>query len=104
MHRDQVGAGGGKVLDEAVGLFNHQMHVQKGVGVLAHRLQHRQAKGDIGDKIAVHHVKVDQIGAGDAVQAGAQPGEVGGENGGGNFNHGEAFLSVFLNLLDQNCP
>jgi hypothetical protein len=49
-----------------------------------------RAEGDVGDEVAVHHVHVDDgsaaaLGAGDLV---GEVGEVRGEDGEGQFDHG----------------
>ena len=83
MDRDDVGAGLTEPLHIANRPVDHQMDIQYHVGLLADRLQHRQAKRNIGDKDAVHHVKVEIVGAGlpAAGNVLAQAVEVGRQNG-----------------------
>lgn len=77
---DQVRAGPDKVLNIARRLFDHQMGVQEHVRILVHRLADGHSVGEVGDKGAVHHIKVDHVCALDGVQLLAQAGEVGGED------------------------
>ena len=93
---DQICAGPDKVLNVAHRLFNHQVGVQEHVCVLVHRLADGHAVGDIGDEGAVHHVKVDHIGAFNGVQLLAQVGEVGGKDRGSDFNHNREPLSSYF--------
>ena len=87
MDGDEIGSRVGEVVDIAVGVVDHQMHVQKGVGVLVDCLQHRQTEGDVGHEAAVHHVEVDEVGAGNAVKVCAQTGKIGGEDRGCDLYH-----------------
>ncbi len=59
----------------------------------------RRAEGDVGDEMTVHDVEVDPVGAGgvDGGDLGAQPGEIGGQDGGGDaqgLNHGGGPVAV----------
>ena len=52
-----------EVLDVAVGLLDHQVHVERPRRDALDRPHHRRADRDVGDEVAVHHVHVNQIGA-----------------------------------------
>ena len=82
VHRHHVRAGIDERLDVAIGIADHQVHVERQRGRLAQRLHDRHADGDVGHEVSVHHVDVDLIGAaarrgGDL---GAEVREVRGEN------------------------
>ena len=62
--REQVGPRLGEGLDVPHRLFDHQVDVQKHVGVLPDGLEHRDADGDVGDKGAVHHIHMEVVGGG----------------------------------------
>src|SRR5262249_3367647 len=47
VHRDQVGAGAGEVVDIALRLLDHEMDVEWALGDAAHRLHHQRADGDV---------------------------------------------------------
>ena len=83
MHGDHVGAGLGEGGDEGVGVLDHQVAVERQLGDGAQGLDHGRAEGDVGDKVAVHDIDVDDgaaaaLGRGDFV---GEMGEVGGEDG-----------------------
>ena len=64
MHRDDVGAGFGEGLEIGIARCDHEMHVEGLFGEGTKGLHHCWADGNIGHKMAVHHVDVDPIGAG----------------------------------------
>ena len=70
------------------------MDVQEHIRDLSDGFQYRDADGDVGDKHAVHHVHMDIIGIGDAVDIPLQICKIGGEDRRGNFNHGDDLFSV----------
>ena len=86
MDGDDVGAGLGEGVEERVDRRDHQMDVERLGGVRAERLHHRRADREVGHEMAVHHVDVDPVGAGlvDRAHFLAEPGEVGGEDRGGD--------------------
>ena len=43
-------------------MYNHQVHVHRFFRPLGYSFHHRETKGDIGHKSAVHHVQVEEIG------------------------------------------
>ena len=72
MHADPVGPGIGKGGDELVGVLDHQVAIEGQVGRLAQALHHRRPEGDVGHKMPVHDVHVDDraaapLGRGDLV-------------------------------------
>ena len=50
-----------KILNIALRLFDHQMHVKKAVRGLANGGNQRHAKGDGRDEQSVHHINVDVL-------------------------------------------
>jgi len=65
---------------------------RRGDAMLAQRLAHQRADGEIGHVVIVHHVEVDDVGAGGehVVDFLAQPGKVGGQDGRGDaVGHGK---------------
>ena len=88
MHGQAVGAGLGEGLEIGIDRRDHQMHVERLFGVRPQRLHHRRADGDVGNEMAVHHIDMDQVGAGrlDRLDFRAQPGKIGGQDGGGDQN------------------
>ena len=71
----------------ARGLRNHQMRIERQPGYLAHRFQHRHADREVRHEMPVHHVEMNQVGAGlfDPANLFAQAREVGGQNRRRNF-------------------
>jgi len=63
VHRKPIGARLAKRLDEGIDRRNHQMHVERSLGVGPDRLDHHRSDGDIGNEVAVHHIDMDEIGA-----------------------------------------
>ena len=80
MEIDKIRAGIAELLGVTHRLFDHQMHIKKHVRLLAQRLEHRDPNGDIRHKKAVHHVKVEIVGAGfpNLVHLGAKFGKISG--------------------------
>ena len=64
MDGDDVGAGFGEGIEKAIDRRNHEVDVERLLGVRAQRFDHRRADGEIGDEMAVHHVDVQPVGAG----------------------------------------
>src|SRR3546814_15787751 len=63
MEADVGGAGPGDVGDDAVDRPDHQVHVdRRGHAVLAQRLAHQWADGEVGHVVVVHHVEVHTVG------------------------------------------
>src|SRR5690606_15393022 len=60
---DDVGPGLGVALDVAVGVVDHQVHVERPGGHAAQGLDHGRPDGQVGHEVPVHHVHVDVVGA-----------------------------------------
>ena len=75
MDRKPIGAGLGKGVEIGIDRRDHQMDIERLFGVRPERLHHHGADGDVGDKMAVHHIDMDDIGAGclDRLDFRAQP-------------------------------
>ena len=87
---DPVGPGVGKRGDELVGILDHQVAIERQVGDLAQAFHHRRPDGDVGHKMAVHDVDVDDraaaaLGRGNLVR---QMGKIRREDGWQQLNHG----------------
>ena len=61
--RHHVGAGVDERLEVAIGLHDHQVHVERQRRGLAQRFHDRHADGDVRHEVSVHHVDVNLIGA-----------------------------------------
>ena len=89
MHGDRIRARFGEGVEKRVDGRNHQMDVERLAGVRAERLHHCRPDGQVGHKMAVHHVDMDPVCAGavDRAHFLAEPGEVGREDRGGDDRH-----------------
>ena len=106
MHGNPGGASPGEGFDEVVGIFDHQVTIERDVADgFAQRGDHRRADGDVGDEMAVHDVDMEDGAAG--VDGGlgldAELGEVGGEDGGCEFDQ-LALLTSPKRLDDSIIP
>ena len=63
MKGDDIGAGFGKIGDDAVDRLDHQVHIDRHCHMRANRLADQWADGQIGNIMVIHHVKVDNVGA-----------------------------------------
>ena len=90
MDGDDVGSCFLKPRDEAGGFLHHEVNVNRQFGERSNRRQNGRSKGHIRHKMAVHHVKMYPvrvpIGKGDDIAT--EVGEVGGEDGWRNLDHG----------------
>ncbi len=79
--------GFGKRLEVALGLFDHQMHIEGQSGDAPAGLHNEGSHGDVGDKVAVHDIDVQPVRTGRFAGSDlfAQTGEVGGKDGCGNY-------------------
>ena len=84
MDGDDIGAGGGEIGEIGIDRVDHQMHVERFRAVPTQGFDDRWADGQIGNKMAVHHIDMHPIGAGrvDGRDLGAQLGEIGRQNTG----------------------
>ena len=70
------------VLDEAIRLDDHQVQIERHLRRPAERLHDVRADGEVRDELTVHHVDVNQVGAGrlDRLHLLAQAREIGGQD------------------------
>ena len=96
---NDIRPGLGKRFQIRVDRRDHQMDVERLVGVRPQGFDHRRADRDIRDVMPVHHVDMDPVRARsvDRAHLFAKPCEVGGKDGGGNERrgHGELGQTVF---------
>ena len=87
MGNDHVGASGRVSLDIGVYRRDHQVHVHEGLYMRAERRHGGGAKGQVGDKMSVHHVHMHPITAlgFDGLNLLAEIGEIGGQDRRGDF-------------------
>ena len=104
MDRHQIGAGVAELLHVPHRLHDHQVDVQGQLRDLADGLHHRDADGDVGDEHAVHHIHMDVVGVGDAVNVPLQIRKIGGEDGRSNFNHGEDLFPLSFRCFQRSTP
>ncbi len=64
MHQQMVGAGGGEILEIALGLDHHQMHIERPLRHPAHRRDDERADRQVRHEASIHHVDMDPVGAG----------------------------------------
>ena len=90
MDGDVVGAGLGERIEEIVDRRDHEVYVERLLGVGAKRLHHGRADRQVGHEMAVHHVDVDPVGARfvDRPHVLAKLREVGGQDRGRDERHG----------------
>ena len=98
MDGDAVGAGFREGFQKGIDRRNHQMHVERFFGMGTKRLHHRRTDGDVGHEMTIHHIDMDEIGAGrlDGFDLGTQPGEIRRQDRRRDLDatgHGIAFLS-----------
>jgi len=81
---NDVGASLGEGLDIGVDGIDHQMNVENPVGMRTQRFHHARPEGDVGHEVSIHHIEMNPVGAGggDIAHFLAEPGEIGGEDGG----------------------
>ena len=86
MDADEVGAGLGKGLQVRVGRGDHQVDVEGDLACLRSAFTITGPKLMFGHEMPVHDVEVQPVGAGgsDGTRFLAQPGEIGGEERGGD--------------------
>ena len=89
MNDQRIRPGLDEPVEEPAGVLDHQVNFQRKVRDRAQPLDDHRPHAEIGDEVSVHHVDVDAVGPGrgDLADELTEPGEVGGEDGGGN--HGE---------------
>lgn len=79
---DPVGAGFGKFGDEEIGILDHEVAVKWDFELLAKGFDDRRTDGEIGDKMAIHDVEMENCPAAidGLLGIGSKLREVGGEN------------------------
>ena len=92
----QVGAGPDIGLHPALGLLDHEVHVEGEAGPLPDGLDDGRADGEVGDEVAVHHVHVEQVRAArlHARDGLAERGEVGGQDARRDAGHALTILAA----------
>ena len=91
VHDAAVGPGVGELLEQDLGVVDHEVAVEEEVGALAQRLHDRRADGEVGHEVTVHHVDVEEVGdPADPVDLGPEIGEVGGEDRGRELHRAKA--------------
>jgi len=98
MHADPVGSGISKCRNELVGVLDHQVAIERQAGGFAQALDDRRSNGDVGNKMPIHDVDVDDratasLGCGNVI---CQVGEISREDGWKQFDHRVLRGSVFL--------
>ena len=63
MHGDERRTGCEKIVQIPVGVGDHEVDVKGHGRCPAKGFHHRRPDGEIGDKMAVHHVHMDKVGA-----------------------------------------
>ena len=83
---DGVCAGFDKSRRVMIGMLDHQVDIERKLGLLAHKIDNRRPEGNIIDEMSVHDVAMNPIGAGFFSGADfiGQAGKIGRENGGRN--------------------
>ena len=88
MDRNPIGAGIGEGGNVLVGILDHQVAVERNIHSLAQRRDHRRPDGNVGHKVTIHHIDMEQGGATSHRSVGilSQAGEIGRQNGRCYFN------------------
>jgi hypothetical protein len=61
MHDEDRGAGVAEIADVFCRIGDHEVNVERNGHAAPYRLHNQRAEGDVGNKIAVHHVAVDTV-------------------------------------------
>ena len=107
MHRNPVGAGVGERRNVLVRILDHQMTIERNIHRFAQRCNHRRPDRDIGHKVAVHDIHMEQGGATSHRLVGilGQTGEIGRQYGRRYFDQDNTSLastgSNFITGADQ---
>ncbi len=88
--QDVIGPCLDEVGDVGIDRRDHHVHVERQLGVRPQRCQHRRAEADIRHEMPVHDVEMQPVGTGglDRRDLLSEPGEVGGEQAGGDGDVG----------------
>lgn len=98
MDQDVVGAGPNEVVEIALGLDDHEVHVERLGRGAAHRLDHDRAIADVRNEPAVHDVDVNPVGTRGVHRANLlrQATEVGGKDRRGDDERLHGALAAFV--------
>lgn len=79
MNRDDIGSGLGKGFKIRVGRCDHQMDIESLSGARAYGLDDVRTKGDVWNKVSIHHIAMNPVGTGfvDSIDLVAQAGKIG---------------------------
>ena len=81
MEGDEVGPRLDVVIDDIVGIRHHEVRVDGKRGAGFDLLQDARTEREVGNEMAVHDIVVHPIRGRDGVEIGAEPHEVGGQDG-----------------------
>ncbi len=106
MDRNPVRAGIGESRDELVGIFDHQMAVEGNIDGLAKARDNRRPNRNIGHKVAVHHIDMEEGGATSHRGIGifSQAGEIGRQNGRRYLDQDKASLASISRAILTRLP
>ena len=98
MHGDDVGAGFGEGFEIRIARRDHQMHVERLLGVRPDRFDDIRPDRNVGHEMAVHDVDMDPVGAGgiDRAHLFAEFCEIGGEDRRGDDERARTGFAVRL--------
>ena len=91
---DRIRAGLEEARQIMIGMFDHEMHVERELGVFAHGGDDGGPEGNVIDEMAVHDVEMEPVRAGffRAMDLSFEMGEIGGENGWSNQDAGHGVM------------
>ena len=102
-----VAPGGGERGGIPGRVFDHQVGVEAEAGNPAQARNHRRAEGDVRDQVSIHHIEVEQVGAGglDSGDLLLEVGEITGQNRRGNQNPvGRQQIQIFHDHFPVRLP
>jgi hypothetical protein len=90
-----VSTGIGEFGDEEIGILDHQVAIEGNRDDFSEPLHDGRANGDVGNEVAIHDVDVEDGAAAvdGQLRFGAELREIGGEDGGGEFDFHEAIVA-----------
>ena len=103
MHRNPVGPRLAELGNKKVRIFDHQMAIERQLGRLPQRLHQRRPHGEVGDKVAVHNIHMDDRATASRGIANLvrQVGEISRQNRGCEFDQ-PGFSQITLRWLNFN--
>ena len=89
MDGDDVGTGLGKVGDIEIRILDHQVHIKRLGGDFTQGVDHQRTDSNVGNKVTVHDIDVNVIGAGTVYSLNVFPetGKISGKNRWGYLDH-----------------